>query len=312
MRHDTPVSRPASMPQPVSAARDHPEQTDTPTPVVENPWAFLRHYTTARIGLGRAGTSLPTRHHLAFQQAHAQARDAVHTPLDVPELRAQLVALGVTPVHLHSAAPDRATYLQRPDLGRRLAPASAEAFAGVLAAAATTNSNPPAGSDATPGFDVVFIVADGLSALAVQRHAAALLRYALAECPAEWRIAPVAVVEQGRVAISDDIGSLARARLAVILIGERPGLSSPDSLGVYMTYAPAPGNTDANRNCLSNIREAGLSYEDAARKLGHLMRNAWSRRMSGVHLKDETTTVDALTSGGAPSRGANFLLHEPD
>lgn len=266
---------------------------DQPVVAADDPWSLLRRLTTARIGLGRAGASQPTRHHLAFQLDQARARDAVLTPLDVGRLEQELAALGLPPVVLRSAAGERRTYLQRPDLGRRLDNESAARLA-----ALAPPGEPP---------DVALIVADGLSAPAVQKHALPLLQALLPELPAAWRLAPVAVVEQGRVAVSDEIGALLRARLAVILIGERPGLSSPDSLGVYLTYAPQIGNTDAGRNCLSNIRAAGLGYAEAAHKLHYLMGQALARQLSGVALKDEAPGL-ADVGTQQNTRAGCFLL----
>lgn len=251
--------------------------------VFDNPWQSLRAFTPARIALGRAGVSQPTRHHLAFQLAHAQARDAVHSRLDIARLRHDLLPTGLETIVLSSSAGDRTTYLQRPDLGRRLDQQSAQRLA----------------RDERGARDVAFIIAGGLSALAVQRHAAPLLDAVLSRLAVEaWRIAPVALVEQGRVAISDEIGALLGARMAVILIGERPGLSSPDSLGVYLTYGPRLGNTDASRNCVSNIHAAGLSYTEAAQKVVYLMSEARRREVSGVALKDESVTTGQI----APER----------
>lgn len=236
-------------------------------------WAALRALTPARIGLGRAGVSVPTRPQLAFQLAHARARDAVHAALDVPALRAGIEALGHETLALHSAAPDRGSYLQRPDLGRRLSAASRATLA----------------AGATGRVDAVFVVADGLSALAVQRHASALLARVLPALQGEgWTLAPVVVVEQGRVAVADEVGELLGADLAVILLGERPGLSAPDSLGVYLTWQPRVGTPDARRNCISNVHGAGLSADDAARRLTYLLRESRRRQLSGVALKDES------------------------
>jgi len=227
--------------------------------VIENPWTGLRELTAARIALGRCGHSLPTRELLAFQLAHAQARDAVHRALDVSSL-----ALG--PAHLlQSAAPDRATYLRRPDLGRRLAPESAQQLA-------------------RGDWDAVLVVADGLSATAVHRHSAAVIN-ALKPRLEGWRIAPICIVEQGRVAIGDEIGGKIGARLAIVLIGERPGLSSPDSLGAYLTWAPRIGRTDAERNCVSNIRNGGLEPAQAAHRIATLMCAAHDQKLTGVNLK---------------------------
>ena len=220
----------------------------------------LRSYTPARVALGRAGHSLPTRELLRFQLDHARARDAVYEPLDP-------ASLGVPHVLLHSAAPDRATYLRRPDQGRRLRDADAPLLS-------------------PRGFDAAIIIADGLSAPAVHRHAVPLLDAVLPKLK-DWRLAPLTVVLQGRVAIGDEIGQRLAARLAVVLIGERPGLTSPDSLGIYVTWDPRPGRTDAERTCISNVRTEGLSYEAAAASLASLMNAARSRQLSGVGLKNE-------------------------
>jgi ethanolamine ammonia-lyase small subunit len=226
--------------------------------VIENPWTGLRALTVARIALGRCGHSLPTRELLSFQLAHAQARDAVHRALDVSSL-----ALGPA-LLLKSAAPNRAIYLRRPDLGRQLAPESQQ----------LTNGD----------WDAVLVVADGLSATAVHRHAAAVID-GLRPRLEGWRVAPVCIVQQGRVAIGDEIGERVGARLAVVLIGERPGLSSPDSLGAYLTWAPRIGRTDAERNCVSNIRNGGLEPALAARRIATLMRAARDQKLSGINLK---------------------------
>ena len=220
----------------------------------------LRSYTPARVALGRTGHSLPTRELLRFQLDHARARDAVYQPLDP-------ASLGMPHILLRSAAPDRATYLRRPDLGRRLSSADD------LVAA-------PGPSDAA------FVIADGLSAPAVHHHAIPLLSAILPKLQ-DWRFAPLTVVLQGRVAVGDEIGQRLGARMVVVLIGERPGLTSPDSLGVYLTWDPRPGRTDAERNCISNVRAEGLSYEAAASSLAFLMTAARSRQLSGVALKNE-------------------------
>ncbi|HLJ13949.1 MAG TPA: ethanolamine ammonia-lyase subunit EutC [Bryobacteraceae bacterium] len=236
--------------------------------VTEDPWRRLRAFTPARIALGRAGNAIPTAELLAFQLAHAQARDAVHLPLDVAGTISQLQTRNLPSVSLHSAARDRLKYLLRPDLGRQLDQES--------------RARLPQGR-----YDAVFIVADGLSALAVHRHAVCLLDAILPKL-AGWQLAPVCVVEQGRVAIGDEIGERVGAALAVMLIGERPGLSAPDSLGVYLTYGPRVGATDAQRNCISNIREQGLSYGAAAERLFYLMTEARRRKLSGIGLKDDS------------------------
>lgn len=223
----------------------------------------LRDYTPARVDQGRTGHSLPTRELLDFQLAHAKARDAVHLALDVSSL---LMELDRECVVLASDAPDRATYLRRPDLGRML---NAESRIRL----------------AKSDYDAAFVIADGLSALAIHRHAAPLLAVLMPQLTS-WHLAPLPIVTQGRVAIGDEIGELLGARLSVILIGERPGLSSPDSLGVYLTWNPRPGRTDAERNCISNIRTDGLSYEIAAHKILFLMNESRRLKLSGVQLKE--------------------------
>jgi ethanolamine ammonia-lyase small subunit len=235
--------------------------------------ARLRGLTPARVGLGRTGVSQETRDQLEFQRAHAQARDAVHARLECEALAAMLGKISSGEVmRLHSAAPDRATYLQRPDLGRRLDEASRKVL---------TRTVEPGGWELAP------IVADGLSALAVERHAAPLLMELLPRLHG-WQLAPICIVEQGRVAIGDEIGLVLGAEISVVLIGERPGLSSPDSLGVYITWAPRPGRTDAERNCVSNIRAEGLSYAQAAAQLVDTVTEARRLRLTGVALKIET------------------------
>lgn len=252
--------------------------------VVANPWAPLRETTPARIALGRAGTSLPTRPHLEFQLAHARARSAVHRALDAEALAKRL---GTPSILLHSRAEGRAAYLQHPDAGRRLDERSAQALAA---------------SRAGP-VDLAIVVGDGLSAFAVEQNAGPFLDAFLPLCEARgWTRAPVAIVGQARVAIGDEIGEALGARLAVVLIGERPGLSSPDSLGLYMTLAPRPGLTDEARNCISNVRAAGLPPRRAAAKLAYLVAEAFRRNLSGVALKDEEET-----EGVTQATGDNFL-----
>jgi ethanolamine ammonia-lyase small subunit len=276
---------------------------DSATSVVANPWRMLQRFTSARIGLGRAGISLPTKPQLDFQLAHAQARDAVHCALDVPTLCRDLDSLGLQTVPLRSAATTRSTYLQRPDRGRQLSNESRQQLEALLAQRSATRA---------PPYDLAFAVVDGLSALAVQRHAAPLLSVVLAGLaqrekwsPVRWSIAPVAVVEQGRVAIGDEIGELFDSRMIVVLIGERPGLSSPDSLGLYLTWDPRPGRSDAERNCISNVRPEGQPYADAAARLIYLLEQARTRQLSGVALKDESETGEAIITAHP-----NFLLGE--
>jgi len=234
--------------------------------------ARLRALTPARVGLGRTGVSQETRDLLDFQRAHAQARDAVHARLEAATLIASLSEIGGSEVlGLHSAAEDRATYLQRPDLGRRLDESSCAILSGLR----------------QNDWELALVVADGLSALAAERHVPPLLRELLPHLEG-WRLAPICVVEQGRVAIGDEIGAALGVQLCVVLIGERPGLSSPDSLGAYITWQPRPGRTDAERNCISNIRTEGLSYAQAAAQLDFYLTEARRRRLSGVALKEES------------------------
>jgi ethanolamine ammonia-lyase small subunit len=233
-------------------------------------WRDLRKYTPARVALGCAGAGLPTAAHLQFQADHAAARDAVHAELDVQQLQADLRAAGLSSTAVRSACPDRATYLRRPDLGRALDPSDHAALA------------------ATPAPGLLFVVCDGLSACAVQRHAAPLLALVL---PSVEPAGHIFIARQGRVALGDAIGKALGAEAVAVLIGERPGLSSPDSLGVYLTWAPRIGRTDAERNCLSNIRPQGLPIQDAAAKLIWLVNEMRRRRLTGVALKDEAPAL---------------------
>ena len=238
----------------------------------QGPWADLRRLTAARIGLKRSGASLATMPLLDFKLAHARARDAVHEPLDDARLIAELSDSGIDALAVASAAADRQTYLMRPDLGRKLAPGAEDTL------------KPHAGD-----FDAVFVVCDGLSARAVQAHARPVVSLVLPALRAEgWRLAPLVVVRQGRVAIGDAIAAQLQAEAAVVLIGERPGLSAPDSMGAYLTWHPTSRTTDADRNCISNIRPDGIGYDDAAFKLSHLLRAMRSGRVSGVGLKDDS------------------------
>ncbi len=261
----------------------------------QNPWLELRRLTPARIALGRSGTSMPTGAQLDFQYAHAQARDAVHLAFDHAGLSTQLAEAGRASLLLHSAASDRHSYLQRPDLGRKLSEHSAQTLRDYAAA------HPG-------GVDLAVVVADGLSALAVHRHTLPFLARMEEQTQAEgWSLSPVILVEQGRVAVADEIGQLLGAKMVVILIGERPGLSSPDSLGLYFTYNPKVGLTDAYRNCISNVRLEGLSYGMAAHRLLYLMREACRRQLSGVNLKDEAQ-LQTIESENDAQTSSNFLL----
>jgi ethanolamine ammonia-lyase small subunit len=248
-----------------------------------DPWTALRRHTVARIALGRAGNSLPTAEWLAFSAAHALARDAVHAPLDAEVLAQALQSEGFDAVCVDSAALDRATYLRRPDLGRRLSATGAERLAAPGAKAGA----------------LVVMVGDGLSARAAQQHALPLLLALRPRLQAQGQ-APgrVVVARQARVALGDEVGALTGARAVLVLIGERPGLSSPDSLGAYLSWAPRPGLSDAQRNCVSNIRPAGLPLDAAARKIAWLLDAARRLGATGVALKDES---DRPLLGQAPA-----------
>jgi len=231
-------------------------------------WAALRRYTPARVGLGRTGISLPTVRHLELQEALALARDAVHEAFEPERLALQLRALGIETVQCKTAAPDRATYLRRPDLGRRLAPESR--------AALQLRRNP---------VDIALVVADGLSAAASRLHATPLVGAVLDLLPRErWKVGPVVLVQQGRVAVGDEIAEIMGAQTVVVLIGERPGLSAADSLGAYITWSPRIGCRDAQRNCVSNIRAEGLTIPEAARAVATVVAAARENQLSGVAL----------------------------
>ncbi|MGI4975457.1 MAG: ethanolamine ammonia-lyase subunit EutC [Janthinobacterium lividum] len=255
--------------------------TEPPVPL-DDPWARLRPLTPARIGLPRAGAALATRPLLDLRLAHARARDAVAAALDAPALLAALSTPAQPALLVHSRAPDHAAYLRRPDLGRDLdddAPA-------ILAPHAA-------------GWDLAVVVADGLSARAAERQAPPLLDRLLPALDAGgWRVAPRVVLVRGRVAAGDRVAGLLRAASVLVLIGERPGLSTPDSLGAYLTWAPGPATTDADRNCVSNIHPRGLSPDIAAHRVGHLLGAMRGARQSGVLLKDTSTDpVPRLADG---------------
>lgn len=237
---------------------------------MNDPVAPLRKFTPARIALGRAGNGLPTKALLGFGLAHARARDAVHAALDAERIVFELKQF--KPTIVKSQAVDRETYLRRPDLGRKLADCAIQ----------------------KQDKSIALVIADGLSALAVERHAIPLIRALVDLAPQRWSGATATVALQARVALGDEVGERLGAQLVAVLIGERPGLSSPDSLGVYLTYAPRVGRTDAERNCVSNIRPEGLGYEAAARRLDWLAAAALARGMTGVALKDESADVAKL------------------
>jgi ethanolamine ammonia-lyase small subunit len=267
-----------------------------PALITATPWEGLRNFTDARIALGRAGVSQPTAAHLAFQLAHAQARDAVHLPLDAYGMAASLANLGLPNLMLQSEAADRTTYLQRPDLGRRLDASSLETLA--LWQSSSTAQN----------FDVAFVVVDGLSPLAIHHNAlpfvSVILQRLAHDAANTWTVAPLTVVSQGRVAVGDEVGAQLRAKLVVVLIGERPGLSSPDSMGLYITWHPKVGTTDAARNCISNVRPAGLSVDAAALTLHQLLNQARAKQLTGVGLKDDL-------DHHAPPSSLNAVAPEP-
>jgi len=238
-------------------------------PIPRDPWSRLRALTPARIALGRAGGSAPTRELLNFQLAHALARDAVHHPFDPIRLERDLSHLKHAIVHVTTQAPDRQTYLLRPDLGRHLSPDGRSKLA-----------DPPA------EHDLSIILSDGLSALAAHRQIPAVLTAWFPKLCA-LKVAPLTIVPLARVAVEDEVGQLQRSRIAVILLGERPGLGSPDSLGAYLVLNPQPGRTDADRNCVSNIRPEGLAPTAAVESLHYLVTQSLQRGVSGVALKDE-------------------------
>ena len=259
----------------IAAGRADQSPVERPTVnqdnVTPDPWSPLRRHTAARIALGRAGGSLPTAELLRFSQDHAEARDAVYAELNLDELEASLAGLNLPIVRVGTLAADRPTYLRRPDLGRTLGEPS-------RARLKTTAA----------GFDVAIVVADGLSAQAARRYAAPLLAELLPSLrSAGYSLAPIALATQARVALQDDIGSILSARSSIILLGERPGLHAPISLGGYLVYAPKVGATDERRNCISNIRAEGLSPTAAAHALLYLLTQSLTRRLSGVNLKDE-------------------------
>jgi ethanolamine ammonia-lyase small subunit len=245
----------------------------------------LQQYTAARVSLGNVGPSIPMREQLRFQLDHALARDAVHAQLDVTSMLQGLQQRRMHGLALRSAisaepGDDRRLYLLRPDLGRVLHPDSRETL---LHASANSGKHP----------DVVFVIADGLSALAVERHALPLLdETTRLLSPEQWSIGPVCIASQGRVAIGDEIGDLLHAKLSVLLIGERPGLSAPDSLGVYITWNPRPGRTDAERNCISNIRHEGLSYAEAGERIVFYMDGANRLHATGIALKERSSGAE--------------------
>lgn len=279
--------------------------------VVKNSWDVLKKYTDARIGLGRTGVSLPTDELLDFQLAHAKARDAVHLPLNIEELLYEFSNMplelelfgkrnskgvlneGCIPLVLSSKAKTRDIYLQRPDLGRRLNEESKQ-----LIEKLKENKE----------YDLAIVVVDGLSSIAIKNNSIDFIKKLtkeLVEDEEDWTLAAFTIVKQGRVAIGDEIGSLLNAKAVLVLIGERPGLSSPDSLGLYLTYAPKVGLNDSNRNCISNIRVDGLSFEEASKKALYLLKESRRLKISGVNIKDRTQEDDMSII----KKEKNFLLN---
>lgn len=273
--------------------------------VVTSPWQKLRSLTSARIALGRTGNSIPTDALLSFQLDHAQAMDAVHCALDTQALKIELEQLPILQSIesgeiqvVESKITDRLMYLQRPDLGRQLSVAS---WAKLKKQASTSQTQP----------DLAIVIADGLSSTAIQNHAAPFLKRLLRKLDESksWHLAPLTIVKQGRVAIADDVAECFNARMALILIGERPGLSSPDSMGLYLTWGAKRGAKDSERNCISNIRPEGLSYDDACQRTLYLLEEAKRLHLSGVDLKDRSEIDDDSSSTLNQTNSNNFLIN---
>ncbi|WP_158965780.1 ethanolamine ammonia-lyase subunit EutC [Paraglaciecola sp. L3A3] len=274
--------------------------------VIENSWQKLKQFTSARIALGRSGNSIPTIEQLSFQLDHARAIDAVHKALDVEKLVQQLSqskilreAIGALPIVVSSKAQNRMIYLQRPDLGRQLSEVSRQSLIDIRA-------------ENSKEYDLAIVIADGLSSTAIQTHALPVIekvveKLVIAE-KYDWSIAPITIITQGRVASGDDVGECLKAKITIILIGERPGLTSPDSMGMYMTWAPKRGAKDSSRNCISNIRPAGLNYEQASDKAVYLLRESIKLQISGITLKDRSQGSDHQFEVLEPSSTKNFLL----
>ncbi|SFE30661.1 ethanolamine ammonia-lyase subunit EutC [Nitrosomonas sp. Nm166] len=251
----------------------------------KDPWQQLKGFTRARIALGRAGSSLPTKELLDFTLSHAMARDAVHLALNATALARDLGREGFSTQLVQSKAPDRMSYLLRPDYGRQLIQQSRRQLQTLKLVTASDSVN------------LVIVIGDGLSSLAVERHARPLLAEIKKNIPEQWKLGPLVIATQARVALADEIGELLGADIVFMLIGERPGLRSPDSLSIYMTYAPRVDCSDADRNCISNICSEGLSYEAAVKKLIWLAKEAIRRKLSGVALKDESSVQEIAVIG---------------
>ncbi len=273
--------------------------------VIRNPWDKLREFTSARIALGRSGNSVPTDELLSFQLDHAQAMDAVHCSLNVDALVAQLSdsysVLEQTlepPVVVTSKVTDRFMYLQRPDLGRQLDEASWQKLEAI-----STEHNAE--------LDLAIVVADGLSSIAIQNHAVPVITRLISLLTGddhEWNLAPITVVKQGRVAVGDDVGQCFNAKAVLVLIGERPGLTSPDSMGMYLTWGAKRGSKDSDRNCISNVRPQGLNYDEACQRAFYLLKEARRLQLSGVNLKDRSSIDEESGSNLDDKHNNNFLI----
>ncbi|MBR9787570.1 MAG: ethanolamine ammonia-lyase subunit EutC [Vibrionaceae bacterium] len=274
--------------------------------VTRNPWDKLREFTSARIALGRSGNSVPTDELLSFQLDHAQAMDAVHCSLNVDSLVAQLTdsysILKQTlepPVVVTSKVTDRFMYLQRPDLGRHLDDASWKKLEAVT-------------KEHNVELDLAIVVADGLSSVAVQSHAVPVISRLVSllsrDEEHQWNLAPIAVVKQGRVAVGDDVGECFNAKAVLVLIGERPGLTSPDSMGMYLTWGAKRGAKDSERNCISNVRPEGLNYDDACQRAFYLLKEARRLQLSGVNLKDRSSMDEESGASLEVKHNNNFLI----
>ncbi len=273
--------------------------------VTRNPWDKLREFTSARIALGRSGNSVPTDELLSFQLDHAQAIDAVHCTLDVDALVAQLSdsysILKQTlelPVVVTSKVTDRFMYLQRPDLGRQLDDDSWHQLTSIR-------------KEHNAELDLVIVVADGLSSVAIQNHAVPVITRLVSllskDEEQQWKLAPITVVKQGRVAVGDDVGQCFNAKAVLVLIGERPGLTSPDSMGMYLTWGAKRGSKDSDRNCISNVRPQGLNYDDACQRAFYLLKEARRLQLSGVNLKDRSS-IDEESGANLDDKHNNFLI----
>ncbi|WP_341226954.1 ethanolamine ammonia-lyase subunit EutC [uncultured Arcticibacterium sp.] len=242
--------------------------------ISEDPWSKLRTLSKARIALGHVGGSLPLREVLDFKLAHANAKDAIDSSLNTESLLGQLKTFGLPIFQVSSQISDRKEFLKRPDLGRRLSTESVDDL-----------------KESKQTFDLIIILADGLSAEAINTHAVETLQNLLPKILEKYSVA-IILASQARVALADEIGSLLSAKMTAIFIGERPGLSSPKSMGIYTTYKPAIGLTDESRNCISNIHEDGLSYHEAAEILHYLINESFRRQLSGVNLKLDLGRLD--------------------